>query len=486
MKYKTLPILLFFFITLFQYSKASNRRSRSNKPKAKNSQFNSDNYYTILGLTKKASAKSIKSAYRKLALEYHPDKIKSEDESVKQEAEQIFIKVSEAYSVLSDETLKKIYDKYGKSGLEAHEKGIDPEEAGFGGFPGGGFPGGGGAHSQFNFQGGGAGFDPRKMFESMFGGDDFGFGGAGGGGAHFKVNSDGSGFPGGDGGFPGGGFGGFESMFGGGGGGGGAQGRRRSGSRRQQSREPVELFPKNSPTGIAPLGKAKFPDKSSSFLWIIIFYTNDSPECQSIQSSIETLASKSKGTFKVGAVNCQRSQADERFCHDEGVETFPSFGFVVNGELSLMDQTQSLPSIKAIHEFATSKTPFQNVQMINSPKHVEERLVQPSIMQKKLGSILLLTDKYETSAKYASLAYQFRDKFIFGESRAKTMSIAQHFHVKKYPILIALFPQKNGSEDYDLVRLDNINSKDLQAWVSELLASRGGGSSTNNKRRSRR
>ena len=320
----------------------------------------------------------------------------------------------------------------------------------------------------------------------MFGGDDFGFGGAGGGGAHFKVNSDGSGFPGGDGGFPGGGFGGFESMFGGGG---GAQGGRRSGgsARRQQHREPVELFPKNSPTGIAPLGKAKFPDKSSSFLWIIIFYTNDSPECQSIQSSIETLAAKSKGTFKVGAVNCQRSQADERFCHDKGVEMFPSFGFVVNGELSLMEQTQSLPSIKAIHDFATSKTPFQSIKMINSPKHIEERLVQPATEQKKLGSILLLTDKYETSAKYASLAYQFRDKFVFGESRAKTLSLAQYFHVKKYPILIALFPKKNGSEDYDMVRLDNINSKDLQAWVSELVTSRGGGSpSKNNKRRSRR
>ena len=67
------------------------------------------------------------------------------------------MKVSAAYDVLSDEKKRSTYDKYGQNGLDALEKGMDPEEAGFGGF--GGFGGGGGA--SYNNA------DAFKMFEGM-------------------------------------------------------------------------------------------------------------------------------------------------------------------------------------------------------------------------------------------------------------------------------------------------------------------------------
>lgn len=51
-----------------------------------------------------------------------------------EEATNIFIKVSDAYSVLSDKEKRKIYDQYGKNGLDAFEKGQDPASAGFEGF----------------------------------------------------------------------------------------------------------------------------------------------------------------------------------------------------------------------------------------------------------------------------------------------------------------------------------------------------------------
>ena len=157
-----------------QKSKPTNSRSSSSSS-SKHKQFHSDDYYTVLGLSKKsAKTKDIKKAYRKLALEYHPDKIKG-DEKEKEQAEEIFVKVSEAYAVLSDEKTKKIYDKYGKRGLELHEKGMDPEAAGFGsGFGGGGAGGGGGGGFHFpnggGFGGGGGGGRQEFHFN---GGDAF-------------------------------------------------------------------------------------------------------------------------------------------------------------------------------------------------------------------------------------------------------------------------------------------------------------------------
>ncbi|HXW56719.1 MAG TPA: molecular chaperone DnaJ [Candidatus Cybelea sp.] len=70
-------------------------------------------YYEILGIARDASVEQIKSAYRKLALKYHPDR--SPDN--KHEAEERFRQATEAYSVLSDPQKRQIYDRYGHAGL---------------------------------------------------------------------------------------------------------------------------------------------------------------------------------------------------------------------------------------------------------------------------------------------------------------------------------------------------------------------------------
>ena len=71
-----------------------------------------EDYYKLLGVSKTASDKEIKKAYRKLAMKYHPDHTKGD-----KAAEDRFKKVSEAYAVLSDKEKRKEYDTFGSEGF---------------------------------------------------------------------------------------------------------------------------------------------------------------------------------------------------------------------------------------------------------------------------------------------------------------------------------------------------------------------------------
>lgn len=131
---------------------------------------NKRDYYDILGVSKGASAEEIKKAYRKLALEWHPDRNKAANANEK------FKEINEAYAVLSDPKKKETYDQFGHAAFQ----------------PGAGQPGQGpfgGGQGPFNYTyytngGAGGGFpfgedfiDPFEIFEQFFGG---GFGRAGG------------------------------------------------------------------------------------------------------------------------------------------------------------------------------------------------------------------------------------------------------------------------------------------------------------------
>ena len=114
-------------------------------------------FYEILGISKNASAEEIKKAYRKKAIEFHPDKNPGN-----KEAEEKFKEAAEAYEVLSDANKKAKYDQYG------HQA-----------FDGGGF--GGGQHMNMD--------DIFSQFGDIFGGafGGGGFSGFGGGGGQRRV-----------------------------------------------------------------------------------------------------------------------------------------------------------------------------------------------------------------------------------------------------------------------------------------------------------
>ena len=109
-------------------------------------------YYEVLGVSKNATDTEIKSAYRKKAKQLHPDLNKDDPK-----AEDKFKEVQEAYSVLSDENKRKMYDQFGHAGVD-------------------------GARASSGYNGGFSGFDASDfdfgdIFDSIFGGSTGGFSG---------------------------------------------------------------------------------------------------------------------------------------------------------------------------------------------------------------------------------------------------------------------------------------------------------------------
>jgi DnaJ-class molecular chaperone len=130
-------------------------------------------FYSILGVSKTASDSELKSAYRKQALKWHPDKHKGE---AKKEAEQKFKEVNQAYEVLKNPQKKQAYDQMGHS---AFTQGGSGGSQGFGG-AGGPFSGGqqqgpfrytySSSGGNVNFEDVFGGSDPFDIFEQFFGG----------------------------------------------------------------------------------------------------------------------------------------------------------------------------------------------------------------------------------------------------------------------------------------------------------------------------
>ncbi|GAC1643747.1 MAG: molecular chaperone DnaJ [Acidobacteriaceae bacterium] len=120
-------------------------------------------YYEVLSVTRSASEQEIKSAYRKVALQYHPDRTSHLPDGERKSAEEKFKEATEAYSVLMDGDKRAAYDRYGHAATSSG--------AGFGG----------------NADFGNFNDIFSSIFEQAFGGD---FGGGGGGAAGARRGSD--------------------------------------------------------------------------------------------------------------------------------------------------------------------------------------------------------------------------------------------------------------------------------------------------------
>jgi molecular chaperone DnaJ len=117
-------------------------------------------YYATLGVAREAGTEDLKKAYRKLAMQYHPDRNPGD-----KQAESKFKEISEAYDILKDDQKRAAYDRYGHAAFE---------QGGAGGFSAG-----------FDFSGGGGLGD---IFDQMFG--EFMGGGRRGGGGRARAGND--------------------------------------------------------------------------------------------------------------------------------------------------------------------------------------------------------------------------------------------------------------------------------------------------------
>ncbi len=134
-------------------------------------------FYSVLGVQRGATPEEIKKSYRKLAMQFHPDKNQGDKKS-----EEKFKEISEAYDVLSDPQKREGYDQFGHAGAQQGFGGGNPFSGAGGPFGGaGGFRGGGGNP--------GGGPDPfQDIFGDVFGDIFSGRGGPAGAGARRRPS----------------------------------------------------------------------------------------------------------------------------------------------------------------------------------------------------------------------------------------------------------------------------------------------------------
>ena len=373
-----------------------------------------EDYYKLLGVKRTATKAEIKKAFKKLSLKYHPDKNKDNPKKAKE----MFIKIANAYEVLSNDEKRKIYDQYGEEGVKANEQG-----------------GGGGAH--FNFEN--MGFE--DIFNQFFGG----------GGAKFEFNMGGgenrrqgrsSGF---------GGFGSiFDTIFGGGGGGfGGFQNGGQSGRQKKtQNGMKDQNYFKNTKVKTIKM-KSLTLLFSRKNIWFVYFFRKGDQNYEKYVKTMIEFADKTDGLFNAGAVNCIK---DEEICEEFEVAETPSIIFFSENEKDY-NKYEGKVDYNTLFNYATKRMSYY-VNEISKDKLSDFFAKKPDKYH-----IILFTSKDSTPSLYKALSKFFINKLIFGEIHKTQTELVELFKIRDFPTLMVMIDEEKNKYEIYKKKMDYENIK---------------------------
>ena len=377
-----------------------------------------EDYYKLLGVKRTASKAEIKKAFKKLSLKYHPDKNKDNPKKAKE----MFIKIANAYEVLSNDEKRKIYDQYGEEGIKANEQG---------------------GGSNFNFDN--MGFE--EIFSQFFGG--------GGGGAKFEFN-----FGGGHGGKKkqsSSGFGGFgsifDTIFGGGGdngGFGGFQGGQYGGGQKKPKNGMKDQnYFKNTKVQTLKM-KSLTLLYSRKNIWFVYFYRKGDQNYEKYVNTMIEFAEKTEGLFNAGAVNCIK---DEEICEEFEVAETPSIIFFSENEKDY-NRYEGKVDFNSLFNYATKRMSYYVNEI------TKEKLSDFFSKKNDKYHVILFTSKESTPSLYKALSKYFINKLIFGEVHQNQKELVRLFKIKEFPtLMVMLDEEKNKYEVYkNKMNYDSIKS----------------------------
>ena len=358
-----------------------------------------EDYYKILGVKRTATKAEIKKAFKKLSLKYHPDKNKDNPKKAKEK----FIKIANAYEVLSDDEKRKIYDQYGEEGVKANEQG-----------------GGAGAHFE--------NMNLEEIFSQFFGGFNMG------GGSKGKKGKS-SGF---------GGFGSiFENLFGGGMGG-GFQGFQQGGPggkqqrRAQQEGMKDQNYFKNTKVQTLKM-KSLTLLYSRKNIWFVYFYRKGDQNYEQYVKAMIEFADKTDGLFNAGAVNCIK---EEEICEEFEVSQTPSIIFFSENEKDY-NKYEGKIDYNSLFNYAAKRMSYYVNEI------TKEKLSDFFAKKPDKYHVILFTSKDSTPSLYKALSKFYINKIIFGEVHKNQNELVELFKIKEFPtLMVILDEEKNKYEIY--------------------------------------
>ena len=374
----------------------------------------SEDYYRTLGLSRNASKKDIRKAFKKLSLKYHPDKNKKNPELAKQK----FIKIVNAYEILNNEKTKKIYDQYGEEGLKQYQQ---QQNAGGGNtnfdnsnfnnfnnfnFNFKNFNSKGGNFNGFNFGNsdfGGINFD--DLFSQFFtrgGNKDFHFSSGGQrAGQNFKQNFN-------------------KKKF-------------------YDEYDNKNYFKNTDIINIKMNTLSKIYNRKNG--WFVLFFNSRDKEFKLYSDLLKNFSKNTKEIFTSGVVNCK---SDEEICDEFSIKNTPKILYFPDdgSEYQIYNGGKNW---KEMFKFGSNQ--MQNFVKVINNENYNDFLK----WHRNQFHVILFTSKKNTPPLFKLISKIFLGKLTFGEIKQSEKELCKIFEIKKFPSLIVL----TDEEEYKYEMFDN-------------------------------